>query len=291
MRTYLIATAFLLAGCARLGLNRPVEPKAVDQVVELQDAYDARLARFAAVTEPRQGWPTETDCDATLWAGEACAGGAMVAIARAEYSPGEIHRRPDNACWTEADGDVGARSTVSRDMLSGYMACLWATKNLPALERLADFADANGTVMGEPSTQASVYLMPNLTGLLGRMLFALSDGADDRWYRHLGYDYPDVGADYEEHLQVVGLYLQGDLAGGLTDQGLARLAVLAQSRPEDYLFQAVHGVYSGDLAPATALLLSDIPAPTYVRGEGAALMAEAHWLLAARIVLRRANGG
>lgn len=288
----LLLLLVFLAGCGSLQLHKPKEPKPETNPSALQAVYDRELALYGAETAATQGWPSETDCDATLWAGLACAGGAPVAIERAEYSPGELHRRPAPSCWTKEGGDEGARSTNSRDMETGYLACLWARRDASALKRHGDFAEAHTFVMGQPTSEPVVLLMPNLAGLLGRMIYEASGGADDRAWRIVPYDYNAVESDYEEHLEAEGIELQGDVAGGITDDAKGRLDSLAELRPDDFLIQAVAAVYSGDYDHAIDLLLDPAtPAPSYVRGDQAANYRRALWLRAARIVLNRVGDG
>jgi hypothetical protein len=302
---HLLVCAILVVGCSRLTAKQ-VEPTAPgpDQVEALRAAYQSQLDTYNAEMAPAHGWPSETDCDGTLWAGEACAGGAGVAIARAEYSPGEIHRRPAPACWTAVGGDQGAKTTVSRDALTGYLACLWAQKDLIALQRLADYAEDHSFVMGEPLDDGRVLLGTNLSGLLGRMVYALSGGGDERPWSLAFEAYAPVAEDYEQHTQAVDIGLQGDVVADLRARGLdagvgaielldispgmkARLDELAAAHPDDYLFQAERGVYTGDFSDAIRLLLTPPTPPSYVRGDRPDHFESARWLFAARRVLDR----
>ncbi len=108
-------------------------------------------------------------------------------------------------------------------------------------------------------------------------------------------------ADYEKHLLVEGIELNGAVnealrksglaLGAITlldvnDQQLARLKELSESEPTDALVQAVYGVYTGDFSASLKLLLDDgTPSPTYVRGN--ANYPAVHWLRAAKVVLDR----
>jgi len=294
-----------LSGCARPDTNQPEDAEPVDQAEDLRQAFHANLADFDARTSARAGWPSATDCDGTLWAGEACYAGASTNILLAEYAPGEIHRRPAPSCWTKEAGDQGSKSTVSRDMLTGYLACLWSKGDLAGLQRLADYGEGNEWVMGKPASEPATWLSPNLAGLLGRMIYALSNGTDDRYPRLIPKEYPKVQADYEQHIQAAGITLQGAVEAELrrrglqeaslldvNDQMLERLRELAGGVPENAFFQAALGVYTGDLVEAVRLLLDPgTPRPGYVRGDSPDDFARAHWLMTARIVLSRFERG
>ncbi len=257
--------------------------------------YSDTKAALAAISDRDTGWPSVNDCDGTLWAGIACAGGAPVKIELAEYSPGEIHRRPAPSCWNKDKGDIGAKSTVSNDMLIGYMWCLWAKQDISAFQRLAEYGEGHSWVMGEPAEEVgAVVLKPNEIGLLGRALFKLSEGHDDRIYRHTIREYVPVTADYERHIQALGIALQGEVTEGganlieVSEQMLKRINDLVDAEPENALYQTIRGVYSGDMSKAVDLLLrDDVIVPTYFRGDNPAAYVHAEWLLAAKIALKR----
>lgn len=303
-----LCVAFL--ACGRLS-EKPKDPTTPgqDQVDALQAEHDVRLAAYNADTTSQAGYPSLTDCDTVVFAGEACAGGAAVAIDQVEYSPGEVHRRPKKpagACWLDGDTDEsnhGADTTNSRDTLTGYMACLWARQDLPALTRLAAYGEKNAFVMGRPLNDGRTVLGVNLTGLLGRMIYALSGGADDRGYALAFEAYPPAITDSGEHLLAVGITLQGAVAADIRDRGLpldvsaialtdispgmkSRLEELVRAYPTDYLFQSALGVYTGEFAEAVRLLLDPAtPVPSYVRGASPEMFERARWLYAARLVL------
>lgn len=298
----LLIFSLLVLSCGRLSV-KPAPPSSPedDQVEQLGLEYERELGLYNRDTLTAYGLPSRSDCDTALWAGEACAGGANVAIDQLEYSPGEIHRRPVPACW---DGtDQGAQTTISRDNLTGYMACLWARQDLEGLRRLAAYGEAHAFVMGKPIADGRTILGVNLTGLLGRMIYSLSGGQDDRAYALAFEAYAPVFEDYEQHVQAVGITLQGEVAASIREQGLpldisaialtdispgmkSRLEELVAAHPEDYLFQAALGVYTGDFSRAVTLLLEHPPAPSYVRGDQPELFERARWLYSARLVLK-----
>jgi hypothetical protein len=241
------------------------------------------------------GWPSTTDCDGTLWAGLSCAGGFPVNIDLAEYAPGQIHRRPAPSCWV--NGDQGAKATVSNDMLEGYMLCRWEQGDLAAFQRLADYGEAHNWIMGEPLTETRVIMSPNLIGTLGRIIFKLSGGSDNRAYRHVVAVYPPVAEEYERHLQSLGIVFQGEVSEGggeslldIDGAMLDRLKQLASDEPQNPGYQTALGIYTGDMDPAVDLFLDPAtPTPSYVRGdrpEVFALAERLYWLKKARARMR-----
>lgn len=314
-------TAYLLAALALAGCGSDKPHKAVDQgqplsaVEQLREKREAVMKRYLEISDATTRWPSNTDCDGLAWASLARGGGVDVHIHLAEYSAGEIHRRPAPACWNEKEGDVGSKSTVSNDMLVGRMWAAWKDQDLAFLQRLAAFGETNTWVMGKPLSEAPrVVLKPNQIGLLGRMIYALSNGSDDRVYRHVFEAYVSVSEDYERHIQALGIGLQGavyealrrsslgatvatsDESGGtqsfslldLTDQMMERLRALQVIEPENFLYASLLGIYSGDFTRATELLLTEpLHHPSYARGETPEAFLLAEWLFASQLVLDR----
>lgn len=296
MRRVLIVLGSLAAVSCAQKKHDESEPLDDSRLSALETKFAAIFDETEVLLDPVTGWPSNTDCDGLLWAGKARAVGLPSQIDLAEYAPGELHRRPAPSCWNEQDGDVGSKSTISNDMILGWLWAKWGLKDLEALKRLAAYGEAHNWIMGAPSSMLSrVYLKINQQGLLGRMIFVLSDGADDRSYRHLFESYHSVSADYERHLQALGILLQGSVEMDakelqlldITDQMLTRLRELVEAEPTNPLFHAALGVYTGDFEQAITLLLDDqTPVPTYVRGLNEAALIKVEWLFAAGVVLR-----
>jgi hypothetical protein len=279
-----------LTGCSYLQKHEAKDDSAVD-LTALKAKYETVYSEVESELDPATGWPSVHDCDGLLWSGIACSVGMPTRIELSEYSPGEIHRRPAPACWNDTDGDVGSKSTISKDMLLGYSMCLWQRKDLSAFQRLADYGEKNEWIMGKPNSLVSRVLMsPNLIGILGRSIYTLSGGKDDRYYRRTGYLFPKVEADYERHLQVQGILLQDEIDSqynltAINGEMLDRLLENADKEPNDPLFAAALGKFTGDQSKALELLLAETVCPTYARGENPELYCKLIWLEAAQILL------
>lgn len=137
---HIILTILLLTGCRYVTKHESKQHDGVD-LSDLKAKYALVYQEVENGSDDTTGWPSTQDCDSLLWAGIACSVGLPVQIDRAEYNPGEIHRRPEKLCYSDELGDIGAKSTISRDMLTGYMSCLWTRKDLAAFQRLADYGD------------------------------------------------------------------------------------------------------------------------------------------------------
>ncbi len=285
----------VLVACGILQKHSETDVSSTPATTVLEHRYQEKLAELNAKADQETGWPSATDCDGTLWAGLAAAAGAGVQLQLAEHAPGEIHRRPATPCWTDAGGDQGSASTVSRDMMTGYLWGIWARRDLAAAQRLADYGDAHTWIMGEPASDLSrVAMGTNLTGLLCRMVDKLSAGGDSRKCKNIPEAYFPVSGDYELHIQVLDILLQGEVNGGLKlldidGMMLDRLKEAVAENPNDALFQAALGVYTGDFTASTNLLNSDsYVSPTYVRGADNYRLVD--WVFAASIVLKHQKG-
>ncbi len=278
MKAALIIFSMLL-GCGPK--HKPAEPVPSDGTRLLQTRMSAWFDELKKAADERSGWPTASDCDQTLWAGEARAGGATINLGLAEYASGEIHRRPavEGECYPK-----DSSTSVSRDMLVGYMLGSWAAKDKGALERLAAYGEANHWVMGLPFPgDFRVILEPGGQGILGRAVAKL--GGDKRPYASIPQVCLPVGKDYERHIQTLAILLDGMVSGGVTSLCLDRLKDNATNNPGDALFQAALATYSGgDQSPALSLLNDDTyQCPSYVRPAAAYCLV--HKIFAARVVL------
>lgn len=292
MQYYALTIFFLIFGCGHITKHDAKDTKPDERMTQLETKYQEVYQSVEGLLELDTGWPSNTDCDGTLWAGLSCSLGFPTKIELAEYSPGEIHRRPFKACWNETEGDVGSKSTISKDMILGYSTCLWKRKDLKAFQRLADYGEKNEFVMGKPIQLVSrVLLSGNGIGLLGRSIYVLSSGTDDRYYRRVGFLFPKVEQDFERHLQVQGILLQDQVDSSydlisINGEMLDRLLENVALEPNDFLFAAALGRFTGDQSKTLTLLLDDQTAcPTYARGDKPETYCKLLWLQAAGIVL------
>ncbi len=274
-------------------------PTQSERRAELQEKFDVNLKDLIATDDQATGWPAPSDCDGTLWCGMAKSVGAPCDLSLAEYKPGEIHRRPEalGECYNGREG-----GTVSNDMLLGYLIGEWQAQDQAAFERLDAFGEARNWTMGDGDATLTV-LRPNGVGLLGRILYVLSNGATDKAYRRIPPVFTGHVEDYEIHLRLEGIMLNGavnsalaakGLAGALgvtdiNDDDLGQLKTLAEENAPDAMAQAAYGAFTGDQTATLDLLLDpEMPYPDYVRGTtdaDTAMYRKVYWLRAAHFVL------
>lgn len=278
MKILLFMIPILLVSCGR----KDKRPKDLYPSIALRIRYAEILTEAKEKFDHDTGWPSSTDCDGTLWAGLAVVSGVgSVQIGRAEYSSGEIHRRPAPSCWYDGE-DHGSRSTVSRDMLTGYMWAMWVKGDREALERLADYGERHQWKMGEPEADGRTRLTANGYGLIARMIKNL--GGATKVYILAPSLFFSNGADYEKHLNLIGILQNGQVDGAISSHSKEVLRDLYNDSPNDALFCAAQALYiSGDAAPCEALLLGDYSYPSYIRGD--ANYRYVHWLLAAKVLI------
>lgn len=316
---YFLAILFggiFLLGCQKKDVPEKAplpDPRVEELRTKIQQAHD----EAKTLRDPQNLWLTPDDCDGALWTGKygAVLGGESIAWDVAEYpeEPGRFARRPlTSPCAADTP-------SWSRDMGIGLLTYAWRQRDKALLERHERYGFAHDWSMGEPFGDGRAYYTPAMRGKLYQTLLAL--GGPDNIQRHWPDLYPTGLTDFQAHLQVMGIWLRGEVdeafkASGTspghsgdagpaptTDDpaGLQSLAVTAttqsaldilraqaQRDPRDPLFQAVYGMYTGDMAPAiTACLAEDQYAGEYVRCEVFRKCQLSAWLFACDLVSRR----
>lgn len=258
----------LVAGCGRSTV--PLELPSPLQRAALQSALQAAQA---AVPSEEAGWPSDSDCDGALWAGEARAAGIThVDVSAALQSDGRPTRRPHRDC-----GATESQATTSTDMELGIIEGLLAARDLHSLEALQVYVEANGGWAGLPADTAHVsltYMKPGTRTLLARAVKHLG-GAPAGVWASLPIVQSPPGTDFEVHLQVVALAAERQTGNWSPDDELAA-ANLCSSNPTDAAAQAV----CGHTPVAEELVLNPAwTAPSYARGAAGYTSVHKAWIL------------
>jgi len=300
---------FYLAIAASCGpKKKEKEPPPNPRSAELLAVYQAKLQEAASIRNPTNKWLTPSDCDGIVWAGKySCGIGPQsdVDIGAAEYpdQPGRYDRRPPPYCWTPETGDQGSKTTWSRDMgIAGLMPHAWCTRDLAMLEEHAKYGEAHKWSMGEPYADGRAVYSPSVVGMLYSLIYSL--GGNDNPARGWPGFYPPGLDDYQAHLQVMDIWLRGELYGSspnpvreLPQEGsltfldisstmYSRLTEHAKRESECAFYAYVKGVYDGTQDRTIELLLA-YPQPqcSYVRANDTAKAGLAEWLFVARQTL------
>ena len=276
---FLLFMAFSFTRCGRAG--KPVEPSLRDK---LAGQYASKLEELRSLSEDHiAGWPSDYDCDSSLWAGVARAAGAdWVDVSAGVQPDGRTTRKPLTDCGPTEAGYAGdSATTTSNDMITGLLLGLMTSKDVTTVHRIYTYGEANNWIMGLPKYYVSrVLLRPNGITLMARILYSLSEGKRDYTIRLAPMVYGPTDGDYESHLALLSRYMEQELGGPQYGAEWTE-AYLASNFPRDALAQAVAGRYNR----AAELLVGDYQSPSYVRGSSSYHLV--HWLLAARIVLDR----
>lgn len=280
--------------------KKDVEQKpAKGEIETLRDKYNFKVSEAKEKFDKESGWPDAWSCDGTLWAGLARGVGIdIVKIGLAEYQPGQIHRRPTPDCWTNGI-DLGSKSTISRDMLLGYIFGSWKSGDWPRLQRLASYGGSHDWIMGEPWPAAAgeVLMTGNLIGLLGRILCGETDYCPD--YAKIPAIHSKSDKDYVQHLTVLYILLDGDVDSRARDQHISRGTQLTNitqgakdllewhknQKPDDVLFNGAWHLYEdGDFSETVSMLLDpEMKYPEWT--ENKENFNITYWLLSTKLVL------
>ncbi len=247
------------------------------------------------------------DCDAMIWAGKASAAGLEgVNIEAAQYpAVGKFGRRPEPWCWTPEGGDQGSQSEWSRDMaIAGLFPWALLTGRRDVLEHHAVYGRANRWFLGGPVSDGRTYYTPQMRGILFRLIESMGGKQD------LEAIWPSIWPaglhDYEGHLQVMQIWLQGEAAKRTGDTAsmpqkpaegqlvldisgtmYQRLEEHAADEPQNPLYAYVLGRYTGDQSSTLNLLMDPaMPLGSYVRCTDLEQCQLAEWLFAASLLLR-----
>lgn len=256
------------------------------RIDNLRARYEEGIQKAKDTWDKETGWPDKDDCDATLWAGLGRASGvSTVQLDRAKQADGKIHRRPGEPCWKDGK-DLGAKSTISKDMLLGYVYGMWRASDSSNLSYLFSYGRDHNWVMGDPFPEMAsrVVLTPNGIATLCIALRKL--GGEDRQECKLPTIFASGSEDFEKHLAALGILLFGEVAGEIPSDAFQTLKDLAKENTRDALFQAAFATYdNGDFSTAVNLLLDGYVYPSYVRSSPNYELV--HWLFTANLILRK----
>lgn len=228
---------------------------------DLERAWAEELGTLQAASDPASGWPSATDCDGALWAGEARAAGNEAVLINEALSPeSRPTRMPDGDCYP-----IGASNTTSTDMQLGTIVGLLAAGDGAGLRSLQSYTEDHGGIVGSPSSTptdlAKAYMKPGTRSLLAEAAHFLGEPGAEPWLS-LPIPYGPPADDSTVHLTLLSLRTQQVLGTyGTAERFWADW--LCERQPSDALAQAL----CGNQEVAAELILSPAYAvPSYVRG-------------------------
>lgn len=238
----------LLASCAK----PTVEPApTMPDRLELVKSKVAELQDEARSLMDKDGLAIQDQCDAPLWNGKlATALPSEVNLeAYEQEESGKFCRTKDCICYpNERSG-----SSWSRDMSLGMLSGLFAQGNLGAIERHIAYGDKRGWVMGEGAPSRTVY-SPALISLWYKAARLLGR---DYGYVEVGNAYPPGLDDFEAHLQMMNVYLNGEMDGAITGTMLARISEHSERLPSIRFYRSLKEKWDETFSASIDLCLDD----------------------------------
>jgi len=274
MKKYLLLC--ILISCGQVEKAEPQDATLDDVRFTLNELKEEAIN----YTNQDTGW-LANGCDGMLWNGKYAAAADRGDIRASESDiSGRFSRTPLKKCWDKKDN--GAKSTWSRDMALGFIYWAYRTNNLSVLQDHADYGVANQWKMGDPLGDFRVVYTPQMIGLLYKAIYALGGKANHN--RLWPTSWTSGLVDYESHLQVLNIALQGEIAERLkeadamprqpltmetrttltagelslsvSDTMFKRLEEHVIREPNNAFFQAIYSKYTGNYTDAINLCTS-----------------------------------
>ena len=277
--------------CSPFSKKKEEDTPAPTKIQELLIKYNNELEDSLAIAAQTDGWLEVSECDGMLWAGKYSCGGGVPNIAAAEYpdEPGKFNRRPSPYCGEEFGN---SKTTWSRDMGMGLMSHAWCKKDRAILERHADYGTKKNWIMGYPFADGRVVYTPSIIGILYQVIYYT--GGSDSTARSWPSIYSAVLDDYQAHLQMIDIWLRGEMSGEkdlqleISQTMFERIKEHSDREPECPFYAYMRGIYEGSLEKTTDLLLQPgTPKCTYVRGGTYVGMSE--WLFVSKLTLKKSG--
>ena len=279
----ILLLSVLLISCSKD--KDQIDPVPSVRLPELKEAFEKNQARALELRDPATGWLSVSDCDGMIWAGKySCSLGeaSTVNLRASEYpdQPGRFDRRPPPFCWTKEKGDQGSKTTWSRDMgIAGLIPGAWCKRDLKLLQDHAAYGEAHKWNMGEPLADGRAIYSPGVIGVLYSAIKNLGGDANEK--AKLPSFYPPGLDDYQAHLQMMDIWLRGEMKDSISSVMRDRIKEHANREPECPFYSYLNGLYTGSQDRTVELLLaSSKPNCSYVRSN---YLAE--WLFVAKLTL------
>lgn len=251
----------MLISCGKSEKKDPVAPAPdlLEPVIKRRDLYLS--LQKTALNE--HGY-AHAKCD-SLGFTSLCkaAGGCPDADIFLSEDNGRWYRSPEKDCFDKGE----SKSDFSKDMalmLFIYFYELSKTdsqKAKEAVQRFSDYVKANNYVMGRPTDNAEglsrVVMSPGLIVTMER-LSAKLNGQPYQEQKPRDLIPIIINKGFQAHLDVLGIWLDGELRGNITDTDKRVLEKQVERQPLNALFRAVYSLYgNGDQSRTLELLNSE----------------------------------
>jgi hypothetical protein len=240
----LLACLCLMYACAAGKKDIPDSPT----------ADPALLAKYNTYVNLAGSYPDD-DCDWLLFASLIdVAGGVKANVPGARDAKGRWHRTVAQDCYPDR-----SKSTISKDMFMGLLWWLWFNERVDLAEETFEYGLDHTFVMGD-GPKSRVYMSENEQYTLALIVHVLG-GKDFTVWKFEPLWVGDAVDSYGAHLEVIHAALRALLGYG-RDGAKEALAEHVAAQPNNPLFHAALGLYTGDQTRATELLLDERMCPS-----------------------------
>lgn len=243
---------FLLVSCSKS--EKKESPPAPDALLAKRDLYLSLQSQ--ALNE--HGYAHDK-CD-SLGFTALCkaAGGCPDADLFASEDNGRWYRSPEKDCFDKGE----SQSDFSKDMALMLFVQLYRNKDLPALARFKAYVDANRYVLGRPTDTAEgisrVIMSPGLILTMERLYKHLSGSWSGTPIPAENQALPVINRGFLAHLDVLKIWLDGELTGATDDVADFVLRSQVERQPKNAIFQAAYHAYrDGDQSKTVDVLLDE----------------------------------
>jgi hypothetical protein len=227
---------FIILAISSCQKREPKKPQQVNEAVAAKAELYKRL---------HTGWAHQGGCD-SLGFTSLCkmSGGCSEAdIYKAEGEPGRWYRNESHDCYPN-----NSKSDISKDMFIMLWPYLYLKGDKPALQRIWDYGEANGWVMGRGYISRT-FLTPPLVLVLQEMLYRSASMSDQ--------PSQNKKAGFEKHLDVMAIYTRGIMRGLIFDTDYELLRQYSEQSPNNALVKALYHKYKdGNQDETIAVLLN-----------------------------------
>lgn len=186
------------------------------------------------------------------------AGGCKDADLFKSEDNGRWYRSPEKDCFDKGE----SQSDFSKDMALMLFVQLYKSKDLPALARFKAYVDANRYVLGRPTDTAEgisrVIMSPSLILTMERLYKYLSGSWSGTPIPTEEAAIPVINRGFLAHLDVLKIWLDGELTGETDDVADFILRSQVERQPKNAVFQAAYHAYrDGDQTKTAEILLDE----------------------------------
>jgi hypothetical protein len=240
-RFLIFVLCFLAIGCDRKNKSSDINVPIPEEIIDRGDLY----CNLAAPAYEEKKY-VHSKCDGAGFTSLFSLRCPNVDLSVFEDANGKPYRSPTKDCFKNGE----SKAEFSRDMLLMRMIAAWKHKDIEWVNRFINFARDNDWVMCkaiDPFYTAGRCVVGTLSELLIDMQSKLEGQSASFRSQLVQSDADAIGlkSDYEAHLDVLRIWLEGEIYGGITDGQKSRLKGYADRESKNALYLAVSSKYHG----------------------------------------------